>query len=179
MADQQVSTPPRSDRVTRALLAATLVALLIVAGVGWRLVAPELSTALSATSPQHVHNELPGVPVPAATLDQELFVSAEKCNLLDTPVTVRGVKTWQTRDPFGNVITSGEGQVIREPGCEQFDFVNVIPSDVISTTREILAATGRDYVVWTIAGEERVTGSCCYLPVTWETEPFRLYEEAP
>lgn len=102
-------------------------------------------------------------------------VVAMKCNNTDKPITVRGVRSWQTVPPtvLGTVIEDSHATGIREPGRRTLTYQNPIPSSVIVRSRTILQTTGKP-AVWILTGNET--------PVepdgtegrtkTWETEPF-------
>lgn len=171
--------PLRADKVTRVLLLVLIA--VIVLGVATVLVALRPKSprvVLDNPSPQDVSSRIPNVPGAAATVDQDILVSGEKCNLTGDPLDVYGEVTWRPVFPPDVGIVVATGHAVRQPGCQEFSFVNDVPGPVVERTAELIESTGAEFVVWQIAGVE--TPQCLECaPGYWHTESFRLYLEDP
>lgn len=66
----------------------------------------------------------------AVFLEGDIEVEGTKCNDSEEPVPVVGFVTWRAVDPPGNIIDTGQGRNIREPGCTTIVFQNQIPTEV-------------------------------------------------
>lgn len=115
--------------------------------------------------------------VPTLTLLEDVIVEGIKCSNETRPVQVSGVTTWVSVEPPGSIIQVGEGTALRNPGCEEFVFVNPIPPDVADRTLELFR-DGLGSVEWRITGIEtpiREDGKRGE-PRTWTTEPFLIID---
>ena len=121
---------------------------------------------------QTVSNRIPGVPVPALVLGEDVSVYAAKCNDSNRTVSVRGVGRWQSVSPRGSTVQSAIGTAERPPGCEYFHYENEPPPMVIARTKRLFAQ-GFRFVEWQITGEETpVAGGQSR---TWSSQVFRIY----
>lgn len=171
--------PIRKDRITQVMLGVLAASIVLAASLIYVAAhPPEPRVVLDNPVPQEVVNTLPNIAGAALTLDQDVHVIAEKCNLTDETLLVEGDVFWQTVSPRGTQIQTGSGESERLPGCTEQDFENGIPELVAKRTRE-LVAEGRPFVVWQILGRERARDCSNCAPAGWSTEPFRLFVEAP
>jgi hypothetical protein len=171
--------PVKVDALTRVMFALTAAAVFGIGAIMWMLLNPTPErVVLDNTVPQDVTNTVTGVPGPAVIAgDGVVNVLATKCNLTDTPLDVRGDIIWQSVDPRGFTLVTGQGVSQRAVGCTDFAFANPIPSAVVEHT-QTLVDKGRAFVVWQIVGTERPQCDNC-ADEDWWSEPFRVYVEAP
>ena len=115
------------------------------------------------------------LPVVSLT-DGEVLVVGRKC-VSGSGFTVTGTVSWQSVEPRGTTIRTGEGtREVTEPGCVSFEYLNTIPPDVARVMGHQIDDGHRP--VWRIVGIEtpaspdRGEGT----PQTWATEPFRVTE---
>ena len=160
-------------RLRRAASIMTGVFVLMAFLVGTFVVAPSLQRRARPFDPlqfplQHILSRVPGIPGPAVNVGRPIRVTSQKCSLAQTPVTVTGRYSWQSAIPPGAIVPVGEGTAKRQPGCEQFNFVNPMPAGVIAAARAFGGTS-----TWIITGSETPTVARGVKRV-WTTEPFTI-----
>lgn len=101
--------------------------------------------------------------------DKWVVADGVKCNNDDEPVLVYGTVAWRRVDPTGAVIetVTGIGTDVRQPGCIEQRFYNVIPDEV--------RAANLPGALWEIVGiETPLDGRRIGVPAVFETESFQL-----
>lgn len=99
-------------------------------------------------------------------------MSGRKCNE-GGGYQIAGTVSWQSVDPRGTSIRTGSGARDAVDGCQDFEFRNDIPPDVLSVMRRQVAEGLEP--LWRITGTEtpqRDSGEGVSL--SWVTEPFRV-----
>lgn len=112
--------------------------------------------------------------IPTVSLsDPVVHVRGTKCaDRFDGQIT--GTVVWQSLNPRGVSIKTGEGTRSATGGCISFSYRNDIPEGVISVmTRQINDGL---HPKWRIVGTETPTSETrgIGVPLTWATEPFRV-----
>lgn len=99
-------------------------------------------------------------------------VTGTKC-VSGSGFDILGTSSWQSMDPRGTVIRTGEGSREAVAGCTRIEFDNVIPVPVRRAMETQLET--RDRVVWRIMGVETPTdGTREGAPLVWRTESFAV-----
>jgi hypothetical protein len=89
----------------------------------------------------------------AVVLSHAVEVEGVKCNDSSEPVPISGSITWQSVDPRGSVIQTGDGERTAEPGCTTTVFQNSIPLEV-QISIQSQHNSGIDRPIWRITGVE-------------------------
>ncbi len=122
---------------------------------------------------QAVDEERDNTDTPLVNLTNPVVhVNGRKCNDGDG-YTITGTVSWQSIDPRGTSIRTGEGTREAQPGCTRFRYRNDIPDDVLAVMRRQVDDGLRP--LWRIVGTEVPIGPDGEgVPLTWATEPFRV-----
>ena len=109
------------------------------------------------------------LPVIEVSPGASVHVSGTKCITADDQVPVSGTVSWRMVSPRVRLIPVAEGQAVRNPGCETFEFDNPVPDEVLDAHAE----SGAAVTVWQITGTERTDAGA---QQTWATENFALVD---
>jgi hypothetical protein len=122
---------------------------------------------------QSVLSRVPGIAGPAVVIGQPVEVRGTKCNVTGKTVLTVGNVTWQSVKPPGASVALPQ-TLARPfpPACKTFTFFNVMPPEVVTQTRQLLADTGKP-VSWQITGTNSVGG---YATGVWVTQPFQIVD---
>lgn len=175
MAESATEVAYRAKRSAWAV-AVLAIALLALAGVILfsTLTRPDPFAPLGPYPTQTVDEERDNIThTPFVSLDHPVVhVEGRKCVEGDG-YTIRGTVSWQSVDPRGNSVVTGQGTRDAVDGCTEFRFRNDIPPQVLA----IMRAQVRDGLrpLWRITGVEvPINGDGEGVPLTWTTEPFRV-----
>lgn len=165
----------RRANISAVVLVAVSAVLILAAGIGlgrvlwhadpWAPLGPYPTQHITGTDRNS--DDVPIVSLSAGTVN----VTGRKC-ATEGVDTIAGWVAWQSLDPRGTSIRTGEGTRPGEPGCVQFSYVNEIPGQVAEIMGRQLD-TG-EHPTWRIVGvetpssAERGEG----VPLGWATEPF-------
>lgn len=165
----------RKARGTMWALGAVSVALFTFAGalLFFALSRPEPFDPLGPYPVQRVAEERDRTDTPTVSLRHPVVhVTGRKCTE-GHGYTISGVVAWQSVDPRGSGIVTGEATRDAVDGCETFRFRNDIPERVLAVMEAQVADGLRP--LWRITGTETpINGDGEGVPLTWVTEPFRV-----
>lgn len=119
---------------------------------------------------------------PVQQADDEVVISDERQSIVrtfgrkcaDEEVPVVGSMSWQSLEPRGSTVVviapEAGGKSTRRQGCQDFDFANPVPAEVVRLTRVV----GGGEMVWQINGLEVPTAvdGRQGVPRAWSTTPI-------
>ena len=150
---------------TRFLVAAVLVLSVTAAGQAAYISSRPAPAVVFDYPAQRVLN----APVPAGG---PVKVRGTKCSTAGRDLTILTTRTWVTVDPPGVLITEGQTQGVRKPGCVTREFTNLPPSGVTQATLALYSDV-LPCVSWRITGRDVPTDPA-FQPGVWTTEPFDI-----
>jgi hypothetical protein len=110
-------------------------------------------------------------------LDDDIHSNGIKCvKTGEGIVQITGTLYWQSDEPPGRFIKIADGANDRGPGCQQYDFTNPIPEQVLAEI-EKLSANGITESEWHLTGREtpvRNDGEEEGVSRTWITTSFTV-----
>lgn len=166
-----------AHKARRSAFAVTVLAVCLLAVAGAILFAairePEPFSPLGPYPQQTVDEPRDNTDTPVVSLaNPVVHVNGRKCNE-GSGYTITGTVSWQSIDPRGTSIRTGEGEREAVPGCTRFRYRNDIPDDVLAIMRRQVDDGLRP--LWRITGTETpINGDGEGVPLTWTTEPFRV-----
>lgn len=164
----------KARRASRGLLTLAAALVVLAAAITFNTVArPGRWSPLGPYPTQQVLEERDPTDTPVVSLsDPVVHVTGEKCNDGDG-YQIGGTVSWQSVDPKGTSIRTGEGTRDAQDGCQDFEYRNDIPDDVLSVMRRQVA-DGLE-PLWRITGTETPQRDGEEgVSLSWVTEPFRI-----
>lgn len=166
-----------ANKARRSMWAVCVLATGLLAVAGSILFAavnrPEPFDPLGPYPQQQVDEPRDNTDTPSVSIDNPVVhVNGRKCNE-GSGYTITGTVSWQSLDPRGTSIRTGEGQRDAIPGCTRFRYRNDVPDAVLAIMRRQVDDGLRP--LWRITGTETpINGDGEGVPLTWATEPFRV-----
>lgn len=134
---------------------------------------PQAFNPLGPYPEQQVDQPRDNTDTPIVRLSQPVVhVNGRKCNE-GAGFDITGTVSWQSIEPRGTSIRTGNGTRTATEGCTRFRYRNDIPDDVLAIMRRQVDDGLRP--LWRITGTETpINGNGEGVPLTWATEPFRI-----
>lgn len=134
---------------------------------------PEPFDPLGPYPQQQVDEPRDNTDTPSVSLaNPVVHVNGRKCST-GTGYQIASYVSWQSIDPRGTSIRTGEGVRDAVDGCQRFRYRNDIPPQVLAIMRRQIDDGLSP--VWRITGTETpINGDGEGVPLTWTTEPFRV-----
>lgn len=144
---------------------------------GVRVVSPDdLAIATATTVESNDNSTSSGL---RFYLDDDIYSNGIKCVKPEEDIVqIKGTLYWQSDQPPGRFIKIADGANDRGPGCQQYDFTNPIPEQILAEV-EKLTADGITESEWHLTGTETPIRDNGEEGVsrTWITTSFTLIHE--